>query len=184
MPPRRKPVGAGLNLKDILAKARNVARSTGAVSKGLRAVSSHTKRPALVNKIADLAHSEGYGRRRIAGRAPGWNKFKTGVKKVAKFVKDNKLISKGLSAAAPFLGPYSGIATTVSGVANSLGAGISLPGPHGGSRHHRNHPFHHHPYRNPHGGVLGNSRGGGLLLAGERAGPRRRIVRPDAYETQ
>ena len=182
MPPRRKPVGAGLNLKDILAKARNVARSTGAVSKGLRAVSSHTKRPDLVNKIADLAKSEGYGRRRrIAGRGAGWDKFKTGVKKVAKFVKDNKLISKGLSAAAPFLGPYSGIATTVSGVANSLGAGIGLAGSRGGSRHH---PFHHHPYRNPHGGVLGNSRGGGLLLAGERAGPRRRIVRPDAYETQ
>ena len=182
MPPRRKPVGAGLSLKDILSKARSTAKRTGAVSKGLRAVSSHTKRPELVNKIADLAQSEGYGRRRrIAGRGPGWEKFKTGVKKVAKFVKDNKLISKGLSAAAPFLGPYSGVATTVSGVANSLGAGISLPGPHGGSRHH---PYHHHPYRNPHGGVLGQSFGSGLLLAGERAGPRRRIIRPDVYETQ
>ena len=68
MPPRRKPVGAGLNLKDILAKARNVARST-VVSKILREVSSHTKRPTLVNKIADVVSSEGYGRcRRIAGR--------------------------------------------------------------------------------------------------------------------
>ena len=182
MPPRRKPVGAGLSLKDILAKARSTAKRTGAVSKGLRAVSSHTKRPELVNKIADLAQSEGYGRRRrIAGRGPGWDKFKTGVKKVAKFVKDKKLISKGLATAAPWLGSFAPAALAASAAANSLGAGISLPGPHGGSRHH---PYHNHPYRNPHGGVLGQSFGGGLLLAGERAGPRRRIIRPDVYETQ
>ena len=100
---------------------------------------------------------------------------------MAKFVKDKKLISKGLATAAPWLGSFAPIATAASGVANSLGAGISLPGPHGGSRHH---PYHHHPYRNPHGGVLGQSFGSGLLLAGERAGPRRRIIRPDVYETQ
>ena len=182
MPPRRKPVGAGLSLKDILAKARSTAKRTGAVSKGLRAVSSHTKRPELVNKIADLAQSEGYGRRRrIAGRGLGMEKFKAKPKQAGKFVKDKKLISKGLATAAPWLGSFAPIATAASGVANSLGAGISLPGPHGGSRHH---PYHNHPYRNQHGGVLGQSFGSGRLLAGERAGPRRRIIRPDVYETQ
>ena len=166
MPPktRARPLTGGSKFMELMKKARKA----GVVSKGLRAVAPHTKRSALLEKIAGVAESEGYGRRRrIAGRGPGMDKFKAKAKQAWQFVKDKKLISKGLATAAPWLGQFAPIATAAAGVANSLGAGITLPQGGGG-----------HPYRRIHGSGLG---GRGLLLAGERRA-RPRVIPADAHE--
>ena len=165
MPPktRARPLTGGSKFMELMKKARKA----GVVSKGLRAVAPHTKRSALLEKIAGVAESEGYGRRRrIAGQGPGMDKFKAKAKQAWEFVKDKKLISKGLATAAPWLGSLAPIATAAAGVANSLGAGITLPQGGGG-----------HPYRRINGGGLG---GRGLLLAGERRRPR--VIPADAHE--
>jgi len=96
------------------------------------------------------------------GKGPGLDKFKRGVKKAWNFVKDKKLISKGLNFVAPMLGEYSGIAKTTAGIAEQLGTGVTLPGGsiRGSGRHHHKHMR----------GFLGakHIHGSGLLLAGER----------------
>ena len=119
-------------------------------------------------------------KRKVKGSGPKLEKFKEGAKKVWKYVKDKKLISKGLSAISPFLGPELGMltqgASTVAsllGAGNAKGSGLSLPG---GAKHS-------HPYRSCcRCGLASKSVGSGLLLAGQKANPRPRIVGPDCHE--
>ena len=89
MPPktRARPLTGGSKFMELMKKARKA----GVVSKGLRAVAPHTKRSALLEKIAGVAESEGYGRRRrIAGRGPGMDKFKAKAKQAWQLVKNKK----------------------------------------------------------------------------------------------
>ena len=97
---------------------------------------------------------------------PVWKSSKQKQHRRGSLLRIKKLISKGLATAAPWLGQFAPIATAAAGVANSLGAGITLPQGGGG-----------HPYRRINGGGLG---GRGLLLAGERRRPR--IIPADAHE--
>lgn len=43
------------------------------------------------------------------------------LKKAGKWIKDNKIVSRGLSAVSPFLGTYSGLARGASVAANLAG---------------------------------------------------------------
>lgn len=63
-----------------------------------------------------------YRQRRVARRR-GRGKVGDFFKKLWGTIKEKKLISKGLSAVAPYLGAYSPIATGASQVAGALGAG-------------------------------------------------------------
>lgn len=102
-------------------------------------------------------------------------------KKAGKYIKDNKLISTGLKAAAPFAGPIGGpVAGFLSGVAQQTGYGVTLPGDssqHGngvllaGQRRTRKRRMRTMPVTMPMPREVFNGsgmHGSGVLLAGER----------------
>lgn len=103
-------------------------------------------------------------------------------KKAGKYIKDNKLISTGLKAAAPFAGPIGGpVAGFLSGVAQQTGYGVTLPGDnsqHGngvllaGQRRTRKRRARTMPVPMPTPATMGyfnGITGSGVLLAGERS---------------
>lgn len=63
------------------------------------------------------------GRRKQKGEGPAWDWIKKTAGKVHDFVKDKKLISKGLSGLATLGTPYSSGFARASNVASSLGYG-------------------------------------------------------------
>ena len=102
-------------------------------------------------------------------------------------VKDKKLISSGIRAAAPFL-PSVGkpIAGFVSGVVDQLGYGVTLPG---SSSQHGNGIVQTMPYKRVLRGTgmaSNRVRGSGVLLPGQRAHTvkRQRIIKPDVLHEQ
>jgi len=105
----------------------------------------------------------------------GGSKVGDWMKKASKFIKDKKLLSSGIKAAAPFL-PSVGkpIAGFVSGVVDQLGYGVTLPG---SSSQHGNGIVQTMPYnRVLRGtGMASNGvRGSGVLLPGQKASTLRR----------
>ena len=57
------------------------------------------------------------------GEGPVWDWIKKTSRKAHDFIKDNKLISRGATALAPALGPYSGTAANVGRIAALSGYG-------------------------------------------------------------
>ncbi len=117
----------------------------------------------------------------------GGSKAGDWMKKASKFIKDKKLLSSGIKAAAPFL-PSVGkpIAGFVSGVVDQLGWGVTLPG---SSSQHGNGIVQTMPYKRVLRGTglaSNRVRGGGVLLPGQRAHTvkRQRIVKADVLDEQ
>ena len=117
----------------------------------------------------------------------GGSKVGDWFKKAGKFIKDKKLLSSGIRAAAPFL-PSVGkpIAGFVSGVVDQLGYGVTLPG---SSSQHGNGIVQTMPYKRVLRGTGMAShrvRGSGLLLPGQKASTLRRprIVKADVIHEQ
>jgi len=62
-------------------------------------------------------------RRRQKGEGPIWDAIKKGARSLHNFVKDNRLISRGATALAPALGPYSGTVGNIGRIAAVAGYG-------------------------------------------------------------
>ncbi len=90
---KRRRVGGAFDFRGALSKAHSFVKGNRLISKGLSAL-GHPK-------LASAAGSLGYGRRRkrvVRRRRGGAFDLRGALSKVHSFVKNNRLISKGLSA--------------------------------------------------------------------------------------
>jgi hypothetical protein len=86
------------------------------------------KRKTITRKSKTVGHRSTRRKRMKGGNFKDWvrgavSKVKNFATGVHDFVKENKLISRGLSKVAPFLGPYAPIAGTAASVSGALGYG-------------------------------------------------------------
>lgn len=118
MPPKKRSARKmkGRGISDVLKKLHDFAKKNRLASRALGHLG--------YSKGAKAVHALGYGRRRrrtVRRRRMGGSGFFgdlwSGIKSAANYVKDNKLLSKGLS-----LIPHPA-AKTASGVASALGLG-------------------------------------------------------------
>ena len=133
---------------------------------------AHTRVPARGTRIKRCGKSK---------QQDGGSKTSEWFVKAGKYIKDKKLVSKGLKAIAPFLGTYGGLASGASVVADMSGYGLTVPG---GCKCRcvRTQPVTQPVMRLQQG--TGLSIGSGLTLAGDRYQPmhRARVIPADCTE--
>jgi hypothetical protein len=89
---RRRVSGRGIldSIRSGLSSANDFLRDNRLISRGLRMIPGKYSKP-----LADLADTAGYGRKRRSGRGI-LDSIKSGLSSVNNFLRDNRLISRGL----------------------------------------------------------------------------------------